>query len=83
MSATSDKLLQLLSVLPIVIAWTLINALISSTIGAVIFIQLIAVAQWSKTTSSIVAIIAAIFIQIYIFLQPYIRLLINKGTSNK
>jgi hypothetical protein len=81
MSTIKSKLLQLLYVLPIIIAWTFINVLISSTIGAVVFIQLITVAQWSKTTSSVIAIAIAIFIHVYIFFQPYIRLLINKGTK--
>lgn len=81
MSTISNKLLQLLYVLPIIIAWTFINVLISATIAGVVFIQLLTVAEWNKTSSLIIAVAVAILIHIYLFLQPKIRSIIKEGTK--
>lgn len=83
MSTISQKLFQLLSVLPFILAWTLVNTLISSVMAGVTFIQLISVAEWSKTTALITAIMVAIAIHIYLFLQPQIRSIIKEGTKRQ
>jgi len=82
MSTISNKLLHLLTVIPVIIMWTFANTLISFVMAGVTFLQLISVANWNKTPALIVSIFVAILVHSYLYFQPNIRRFIFKGNNN-
>lgn len=68
-----DKLANALDIIPVIIGTTLINVLIAFVMGLVTFLQLIAVAGWSKLPSEVTAVLVAVAVLAYIWLQPKIR----------
>lgn len=72
-SSFSDKLRDLLAVVPVIMMWTIINVLISFTLAFVVFVQLITVYGWEKRLSMGVAVLVAIAVHLYIWGQPKIR----------
>jgi hypothetical protein len=68
-----DRLASALAVIPVIVGVTLINVIIASVMGMVTFLQLLTVAGWSKLASEAVAILVAIAVMGYIWLQPKIR----------
>jgi hypothetical protein len=68
-----SNLFRLLTVIPVHVMWVLANVIIASTMASIVFIQLVAVAGWSKNASLGVAILTAIAVMVYIWLQPKIR----------
>ena len=74
-----SKLLRLLLVIPVLAMWMLANVIIASTMAGIVFIQLVAVAGWSKNASLGVAILTAIAVMIYISLQPKIRAYLSRS----
>lgn len=73
MSALTEKLANLMMVLPIIIFVTFTNVIIASVLAGVTFLQLMAVAGWHRGPSLVVAILVAIAVHAYITLQPTIR----------
>jgi hypothetical protein len=74
MSSTfSERLQNLLAVVPVIILWTLVNVLISFVLSIVAFIQLVAVYGVDKRVSMGVAVLIAIAVHLYIWGQPKIR----------
>jgi hypothetical protein len=78
-NTSGSKLLQLLAVIPVICMWTLANVIIASTLAGLTFIQLMAVAGWSKQASLGAAILVAVAVFIYIWLQPKIRSFIARS----
>lgn len=74
-----SKLSRLLAVIPVICLWTFANVIIASTLGGLTFIQLMAVAGWSKAASEGVAILVATAVFAYIWLQPKIRSFIARS----
>ena len=72
-SSMRERLSKALAVIPVILMTTIINVLIASTLGIIVFIQLISVAGWGKFSSSGVALLIAIAVQLYIWFQPNIR----------
>lgn len=68
-----DRVSNALAVIPVIVMVTLANVLIASVMAGVTFIQLVAVAGWSKGVSLGVAILVAIAVHAYIVFQPKIR----------
>ena len=78
-SELGSKLLRLLAVVPMLVMWMLANVIISSTMAGLVFVQLFAVAGWSKNASLGMAILTAIAVMLYIWLQPKIRSYISRS----
>lgn len=74
-----SKLSRLLTVIPVICLWTFANVIIASSMAGLTFIQLIAVAGWSKQASEGVAILVATVVMAYIWLQPKIRSFIARS----
>jgi membrane protein YdbS with pleckstrin-like domain len=70
---SNDKLTSALAVIPVILMVTFVNVLIASVMAGITFIQLVAVAGWSKGVSLGVAILIAIAVHAYIAFQPKIR----------
>jgi hypothetical protein len=77
-----DKMANALAVIPVIVMVTLVNVLIASVMAGMTFIQLVAVAGWSKGVSLVVAILVAIAVHVYIVLQPKIRNYIDTRSQN-
>jgi len=77
-----DKIATALAVIPVIIMVTLANVLIASVMAGMTFIQLVAVAGWSKNVSLGVAILVAIVVHAYIVFQPKIRKYIDTRSGN-
>jgi len=68
-----DKVANALAVIPVIIMVTLINVLIASVMGMMVFLQLMFVGGLSKAPAEILAILVAIAVYLYIWYQPKIR----------
>lgn len=68
-----DKIANALAVIPVIIMVTLINVLIASVMGMMVFLQLMFVGGLSKAPAEILAILVAIAAYLYIWYQPKIR----------
>jgi hypothetical protein len=68
-----ERLSKALAVIPVILITTIINVLMSSTLATIAFIQLVSVAQWDKYASLAIAVLIAIAVRVYIWLQPNIR----------
>lgn len=68
-----DKIANALAVIPVIIMLTLINVLIASVMGMMVFLQLMFVGGLSKAPAEILAILVAIAVYLYIWYQPKIR----------
>jgi len=68
-----DKIANALAVIPVIIMVTLINVLIASVMGMMVFLQLMFVGGLSKAPAEILAILVAIAVYLYIWYQPKIR----------
>jgi hypothetical protein len=77
-----DKVSDALAVIPVIVMVTFANVLIASVMAGVTFIQLVAVAGWSKGVSLGVAILVAIAVHAYIVFQPKIRNYIDTRSRN-
>lgn len=73
MSALTEKLANLMAVLPVIIFVTFANVLIASVMAGVTFLQLMAVAGWHRGPSLVAAILVAVVVHAYLTLQPTIR----------
>ena len=73
MIARNNGLANALAVIPVIIMLVFANTLIASALAGVVFVQLIAVAGWSKGTSLLAAVLVAVVVHAYIYLQPKIR----------
>lgn len=78
---TDDKLQKLLTVIPVIIFNVLITTLISFVLACVTLIQLVAVVGWSREISLVVAILVAMAVNLYIWLQPMIRNFITRSSN--
>lgn len=73
MTTRSNGLANALAVIPVIIMLVFANTLIASAIAGVVFIQLVAVIGWSKGASLGAAVLIAVVVHAYIYLQPKIR----------
>lgn len=73
MTARNNGLADALAVIPVIIMLVLANTLIASALAGIVFIQLIAVVGWSKGVSLGAAVLVAVVVHLYIYLQPKIR----------
>lgn len=73
MPTTSEKLANLMAVLPVIIIMTFTNVIISFVMGMTAFLQLIWVVHCSKTMAEILAVLVAVAVHFYIWGQPIIR----------
>ena len=78
-SSSGSKLAQLLAIIPVICLWVFANVIIASTLAGITFIQLMAVAGWSKQASEGAAILVAVAVFIYIWMQPKIRSFIARS----
>jgi hypothetical protein len=74
-----SPLTRLLAVIPVICLWVFANVIIASSMAGLTFIQLMAVAGWSKQASEGVAILVATAVMVYIWLQPKIRSFIARS----
>ena len=68
-----DKLAKLLAVVPIIFGMVIINTVLASAMGMLVFVQLLSVYGWSKLASEVVAILVAVAVLAYVYYQPKIR----------
>jgi len=69
----NDKLTHTLAVIPVIFGCVIINTVIASAMGMLIFMQLFSVYGLPKLVSEAVAILVAIAVTAYIWYQPKIR----------
>lgn len=82
MSKTYDRLANLLAMLPVLLLTVFVNVFIAASTAGVVFLQLID-SGWSKNLSCGVAVLVAIAVLIYIWLQPKIRNYIKVRSMNE
>ncbi len=68
-----DKLAKALAVIPIIFGMVIINTVIASAMGMLVFVQLLSVYGWPKLASEAAAILMAVAVTAYIWFQPKIR----------
>jgi hypothetical protein len=68
-----DRFLSAVSVMAVLILMVLTNVALSATAAGVTFIQLLAVAGWSKGHAIVASILVAVAVHAYIYFQPQIR----------
>jgi len=79
MSSTSNKLLRLLAVIPVIMMMTFANVIIASVMAGLTFIHLTTEVGLSKGVSLGAAILVAIAVHAYIVYQPKIRNYITRS----
>jgi uncharacterized membrane protein len=78
-----EKLVNLLSVIPVIIFMTLANLIISFVVAFVVFVQLLTVAGWSRNVSMVVGILVAAAIHAYIYAIPGLRNYVNTRSKQQ
>lgn len=73
MATRHNGLANALAVIPVIIMLVFANTLIASALAGVVFIQLLAIYGWSKGVSLGAALLIAVVVHAYIYLQPKIR----------
>ena len=76
MSRLSENVAKTMAVLPAILMTTFMNVIITTVIGMVVYMQLTLVYGWSAgkfTPASLVAILSATAVYLYIWFQPRIR----------
>lgn len=81
MSDSDNKLSNALAAIPVILMMTFANVIIATVMGMVTFMQLFMVYGWTKWSSSLVAILIAIAVHVYIRLQPNIRRYIDRRSQ--
>ena len=81
MNPNSDKLVNFLAAVPVIIMTTFANMLIALIVSAVIFLQLVSVYGWNRVVSLVTAILIAIAVHVYIWFQPKIRDYISRRSQ--
>ena len=68
-----DKLAKMMAAIPVIIGMVIINTVLASAMGMLVFVQLLSVYGWPKLASEAVAILVAVAVLAYIYFQPKIR----------
>ena len=81
MSSFNERLANVAATLPIIIMTTLLNVLIASVMGIMTYLQLQFALGWTKLPSEITAVLVAVAVHLYIWMQPKIRNYLNARST--
>jgi MFS superfamily sulfate permease-like transporter len=83
MLGSGDRLSNALAAIPVILMTTIANVIIATVMGMVTFMQLFWAYGVSRWPSTIVAVLVAIAVHVYIRLQPNIRNYIDRRSHNE